>query len=309
MNIVCGSGLHCVNLAAALIRAGQADVIVAGGTENMSAAPYLLEQARFGYRMSDGKLVDSMIRDALWDAFGDYHMGATAENVAEKYGITREMQDEFAARSQQKCEAAGNAGKFRDEIVSVPVKVRKEEKSFDVDEYPRAGCTVESISGLRPAFKKDGTVTAANASGINDGAAAVVVMSRAKADEMGVRPMAVWSGGATGGVDPAVMGIGPTVSTEKLMKRMGVDIGAFDLIEANEAFAAQALAVGKHFGWDPERVNVNGGAIALGHPVGASGCRILVTLLHEMGRRGSKRGLATLCVGGGMGVSCAVERL
>ncbi|MDR1744768.1 MAG: acetyl-CoA C-acetyltransferase [Planctomycetota bacterium] len=308
MNIVCGSGLHCVNLAAALIRAGQADVIVAGGMENMSAAPYLLDQARFGYRMSDGKLVDSMIKDALWDAFGDYHMGITAENVAEKYGITREMQDSFAASSQQKCEAAQKAGKFRDEIVPVPYKVKKEEKLFDADEYPRAGCTVESIAGLKPAFKKDGTVTAANASGINDGAAAVVVMSRAKAEQLGVKPMAVWSGGCTGGVDPSVMGIGPIASTEKLMKRIGLGIGDFDLIEANEAFAAQALAVGKHLGWDPARVNVNGGAISLGHPVGASGCRILVTLLHEMGRRGAKRGLATLCVGGGMGVSCAVER-
>ena len=310
MNNLCGSGLKCVNLAAALIAAGEADIIVAGGMENMSAAPFALEKARYGYRMGNGTLVDTMINDALTDAFNKYHMGITAENVAEQYGITRQMQDEFAAASQQKACAAIKAGKFKDEIVPVPIKVKKETVMFDTDEFPREGVTVESISKLRPAFKPDGgTVTAANASGINDGAAAVVVMSAEKAKELGVKPMAKFIAGASAGVDPSVMGIGPAFSTKKLFEQTGLTIDQMDLIEANEAFAAQSLAVGKLLGWDASKVNVNGGAIALGHPVGASGCRILVTLLHEMKKRHSKLGLATLCVGGGMGVSEVVENI
>jgi acetyl-CoA C-acetyltransferase len=276
--------------------------------ENMSASVYALDKARSGYRMSHGTLVDTMIKDALTDVFNNYHMGVTAENVAEKYGITRQAQDEFATGSQLKCEAAQKAGKFNDEIVPVPVKVKKETVPFNVDEYPRAGVTVESIAGMPTAFKKDGTVTAANASGINDGAAAIVVMSAEKAKELGVKPMATWIGGANAGVDPSVMGIGPAFSTEKLLKKLGLTIGDMDLIEANEAFAAQALAVGQLLKWDPAKVNVNGGAIALGHPVGASGCRILVTLLHEMKKRDVHTGLATLCIGGGMGVSAVVKR-
>lgn len=309
VNNVCGSGLKCVNMAAALIQAGEADIIVAGGTENMSASPYALPQARFGYRMGDGTMVDTMIKDALSDAFNDYHMGVTAENVAEQYGITREMQDEFAAQSQQKCEASRAAGKFDEEIVGVPVKVKKETVIFDKDEYPRDGVTAEGLGKLRPAFKKDGTVTAANASGINDGAAAIVVMSADKAAELGIKPMAVWVGGASAGVDPAVMGIGPAYSTRKLLDKTGLKLENLSLIEANEAFAAQALAVGKELGWNADIVNVNGGAIALGHPVGASGCRILVSLLYELKRRGDDLGLATLCVGGGMGVSTIVENV
>ena len=307
INNVCGSGLKTVNMAAAMIEAGEADVIMAGGMENMSMAPYALTKARFGYRMNNSTMVDTMVNDALWDAFNDYHMGITAENVAEEYEITREMQDEFAAWSQQKCEAARKAGKFDDEIVGVPVKVKKETVIFNKDEGPRDGVTAEGIAKLRPAFRADGTVTAANASGINDGAAAIIVMSAEKAKELGVKPMARWVGGASGGVDPAVMGVGPATSTKKLFDKTGLRINQMDLIEANEAFAAQSLAVGKLLNWDAEKVNVNGGAIALGHPVGASGCRILVTLLYEMQKRGSKYGLATLCVGGGMGVSTIVE--
>jgi len=309
LNIVCGSGLKSVNLAAMMVGSGEADIIVAGGMENMSLAPYVLNKARYGYRMNNGTLVDTLVNDALWDAYEDYHMGITAENIAEKYGITREMQDEFAAASQQKCEAAIKNGTFTDEIVPVPVKMKKETVLFDKDEFPRSGVTKEGLKGLRPAFKKDGTVTAANASGINDGAAAVVVMSLEKAKELGVTPMAKWIGGALAGVDPSIMGIGPAAATEKLLNKTGFTIDDMDLIEANEAFAAQALAVGKLLKWDPQKVNVNGGAIALGHPVGASGCRILVTLLHEMHKRGSKRGLATLCIGGGMGVSTIVESI
>lgn len=308
LNNVCGSGLKAVNMAAALIQAGEADVIVAGGMENMSMAPFALDKARFGYRMNDGKLVDLMIKDALWDAFNNYHMGITAENVAEKYGITREMQDEFAANSQQKCEKAIAEGKFKDEIVPVPVTVKKETIMFDQDEGPRAGVTKESIAKLKPAFKPDGTVTAANASGINDGAAAIIVMSEEKAKELGVKPMATWVAGASAGLDPAIMGVGPAYSTKKVMEKTGLTVDDMDLIEANEAFAAQSLAVVKLLNLDTSKVNVNGGAIALGHPVGASGCRILVTLLHEMQRRNSKYGLATLCVGGGMGVSAIVKR-
>ncbi|WP_308754307.1 acetyl-CoA C-acetyltransferase [uncultured Anaerotruncus sp.] len=309
LNIVCGSGLKCVNIAAAMIASGEADIIVAGGMENMSATPFALDKARYGYRMNDGKLIDCMIKDSLWDAFNDYHMGITAENVAEKYGVTREMQDAFAASSQQKCEAARKAGKFKDEIVPVPIKVKKETVLFDTDEFPRDGVTAEGIAKLRPAFKEGGTVTAANASGINDGAAAIVVMSADKARELGIKPMAKWVAGATAGVDPSIMGIGPAFSTKKLFDKTGLTIDQMDLIEANEAFAAQSLAVGIELGWDASKVNVNGGALALGHPVGASGCRILVTLLHEMKKRGSKMGLATLCIGGGMGCSTVVENI
>ena len=301
LNVVCGSGLNAVNMAANMIQAGDADIVVAGGMENMSAAPYAVMQGRYGYRMNNGTLVDTMINDALWDAFNQYHMGITAENVAEQWGITREMQDEFAAQSQNKTEAAQKAGKFDDEIVGVPVKMKKETVIFNKDEGPRAGVTAEGIAKLKPAFKRDGgTVTAANASGINDGAACVVVMSEEKAKELGVKPMATWVAGALGGVDPSIMGVGPVEACKKVFKKTGLGIDDFDLIEANEAFAAQALAVGKELKWDAEKVNVNGGAIALGHPVGASGCRILVTLLHEMQKRDAKRGLATcprLCGG------------
>lgn len=308
VNDVCGSGLKCVNLAASRIVAGEADIIVAGGMENMSAAPYALPQARSGYRMGDAALVDTMIKDALWDAFGDYHMGLTAENVAARYGISRDEQDRFAAESQQKCEKAQKEGRFTEEIIPVPVTVKKAPVLFAVDEYPRQGVTVESISALKPAFKRDGgTVTAANASGINDGAAAMVVMSADKAKELGVRPLARFIAGSWAGVDPAFMGIGPAAAVQKLLKKTSLTIKDFDLIEANEAFAAQALAVGRELQWDGERVNVNGGAIALGHPVGASGARILVTLLYELKRRKAQKGLATLCVGGGMGVAAAVE--
>lgn len=308
INVVCGSGLNSVNLAAQMIQAGDADIVVAGGMENMSMAPYALKQARYGYRMGHAQAVDTMINDALWDAFNDYHMGITAENVCEKYGITREELDEFAANSQQKCEKARAEGKFKDEIVPVEVKKKKETIVFDTDEGPRAGVTVESLAKLRPAFKKDGIVTAGNSSGINDGAAAIVVMSEEKAKELGVKPMATWVGGALAGVDPSIMGIGPVAATNKLMKKLDMTVDEMDLIEANEAFAAQSIAVGRDLNFDLSKLNVNGGAIALGHPVGASGCRILVTLLHEMQRRDAKKGLATLCIGGGMGCATVVER-
>ncbi|MGL6201808.1 MAG: acetyl-CoA C-acetyltransferase [Lachnospiraceae bacterium] len=307
LNIVCGSGLQTVNLAAAMIAAGQADVVVAGGMENMSAAPYALDKARFGYRMNDGTLRDLMIYDSLWEAFHNYHMGITAENVAKKYEISRQEQDEFAALSQQRAEAAWNTGKFEKEIVPVMVKEKKQTISFERDEYPRSQVTAENLAKLRPAFQADGSVTAANASGINDGAAAVVMLSADKAKELGITPMARWAGSAVTGVEPEIMGVGPAASTKTLLKRLGMKIDDIELIEANEAFASQCLAVGKLLNWNPELVNVNGGAIALGHPVGASGCRILVTLLHEMQRRSLHRGLATLCVGGGMGVSTIVE--
>ena len=309
INNVCGSGLKVVNMAAAMIEAGEADVMVVGGMENMSAAPYAMPQARFGYRMNDGKLVDVMIKDGLWDAFNDYHMGITAENVAEKYGITREMQDEFSAWSQQKCEVAQKAGKFDEEIVPVPVKVKKEVVEFKVDEFPRQGVTAEGLAKLKPAFKKDGTVTAANASGINDGAAALVIMTAEKAKELGVKPMAKFVAGASVGVDPSIMGVGPVYATRKVLKKAGMDLDQIDLIEANEAFAAQSVAVANELGLDKSKVNVNGGAIALGHPIGASGCRILVTLLYELKHSGKKTGLATLCIGGGMGVATIVEAL
>ncbi len=309
VNVVCGSGLNCVNMAAQMIMAGDADVVVAGGMENMSMAPYAAMQGRYGYRMNNATLVDTMVNDALWDAFNNYHMGITAENVAEKYGLTREQLDEFAAWSQQKCEKARAEGKFKDEIVPVEVKKKKEVVVVDTDEGPRAGVTAESISKLRPAFKPDGgIVTAANASGINDGAAAIVVMSEEKAKELGVTPMATWIAGALGGVEPSIMGVGPVPATEKAMAKAGMKIDDFDLIEANEAFAAQSLAVQKDLGFSNDVLNVNGGAIALGHPVGASGCRILVTLLHEMQKRDAKKGLATLCIGGGMGCATIVEK-
>ena len=308
VNVVCGSGLNCVNMAAQMIEAGDADIVVAGGMENMSMAPYAMMQGRFGYRMNNGKLVDTMVNDALWDAFNDYHMGITAENVAEQWGLTREQLDEFAAASQQKACAAIEAGKFKDEIVPVEVKKKKETIVVDTDEGPRPGTTAEGIARLRPAFKKDGIVTAANASSINDGAAAIVVMSEEKAKELGVTPMATWVAGALGGVDPSIMGVGPVAATNKVMAKTGLSVDDMDLIEANEAFAAQSLAVAHDLKFDMDKVNVNGGAIALGHPVGASGCRILVTLLHEMQKRDAKKGLATLCIGGGMGCATIVER-
>ena len=307
INVVCGSGLNCVNMAAEMIAAGDADIVVAGGMENMSMAPYAVMQGRYGYRMNDGKLVDTMVHDALWDAFNDYHMGITAENIAEEWGLTRQQLDEFAAWSQNKCEKARAEGKFKDEIVPVEVKKKKETILFDTDEGPRDGVTVESLSKLRPAFKEGGKVTAGNASGINDGAAAIIVMSEEKAKELGVTPMATWIGGELAGVEPRIMGIGPVASTRKVMEKKGYKIEDFDLIEANEAFAAQSVAVGHDLGFDMNKLNVNGSAIALGHPVGASGCRILVTLLYEMQRRHAKKGLATLCVGGGMGCSAIVE--
>lgn len=307
INVLCGSGLHCVNLAAKLIANGEADIIVAGGMENMSKAPYLLYNARFGYRMGAAMMDDALLRDALHDAFGGYHMGITAENIAEEWGLTRQQLDEFAAWSQNKCEKARAEGKFKDEIVPVEVKKKKETILFDMDEGPRDGVTVESLSKLRPAFKEGGKVTAGNASGINDGAAAIIVMSEEKAKELGVTPMATWIGGELAGVEPRIMGIGPVASTRKVMEKKGYKIEDFDLIEANEAFAAQSVAVGHDLGFDMDKLNVNGSAIALGHPVGASGCRILVTLLYEMQRRHAKKGLATLCVGGGMGCSAIVE--
>ena len=308
INVVCGSCLNCVNMAAEMIAAGDADIVVAGGMENMSMAPYAVMQGRYGYRMNDGKLVDTMVHDALWDAFNDYHMGITAENICEKWGLTREELDKFAATSQQKAVAAQESGAFDKEIVPVEVKKKKETIVFAKDEGPRPGTTAEGIAKLRPAFKKDGIVTAANSSGINDGAAAIVVMSEEKAKELGVKPMATWVAGALAGVAPEIMGIGPVAATKKVMARTGMKIEDFDVIEANEAFAAQSVAVQKELGFTDEQLNPNGGAIALGHPVGASGCRILVTLLHEMEAKDAKKGLATLCIGGGMGCATVVER-
>ena len=308
INVLCGSGLHCVNLAAKLIENGNADIVVAGGMESMSRAPYLVQQGRFGYRMGNAVLEDSMIRDALTDAFGGYHMGITAENIAEEWGLTREQLDEFAAWSQQKASKAIEEGKFKDEIFPVEVKMKKNTVIVDTDEGPRPGTTKESISKLRPAFKKDGVVTAANSSGINDAAAAIIVMSEEKAKELGVKPQATWIAGELAGVEPRIMGIGPVAATRKTMEKCGYTIGDFDLIEANEAFAAQSVAVGHDLGFDMDKLNVNGGAIALGHPVGCSGARILVTLIYEMEKRDAKKGLATLCVGGGMGCAAIIER-
>ncbi|MDR2293291.1 MAG: acetyl-CoA C-acetyltransferase [Prevotellaceae bacterium] len=307
LNNICGSGLKAVNLAASLILSDAAEVVVAGGMENMSAAPFILKNARWGYRMGTGELVDSMVYDSLTDVFEGYHMGVTAENVAEKFNILRQQQDEFAAWSQQKAEKALNENRFKDEIIPVEIKEKKGIKIFDTDEFPRPGVTAESISKLSPAFKANGTVTAANASGINDGAAALVVMSAEKAAQLGIKPMAKIISFASAGVDPKIMGIGPVYSTQKALSKAGLTINDIDLIEANEAFAAQALAVSKQLNFPNEKLNVNGGAIALGHPVGASGARILVTLLYEMQKRNAKFGLATLCVGGGMGVTTIIE--
>ncbi len=308
MNVVCGSGLNCVNQAAQMIMAGDADIVIAGGMENMSMAPYAIPQGRYGYRMNNGVLVDCMIKDALWDAFNDYHMIKTADNIAEQWGLTREELDEFALKSQQKACAAIESGAFKKEIVPVEVKKKKEVIVFDTDEGPRPGSTIEALAKLRT-INPDGFVTAGNASGINDGAAAVVVMSEEKAKELGVKPMATFVAGALAGVDPSIMGIGPVAATRKVMAKAGYKIEDFDIIEANEAFAAQSVAVGKDLGIDVDKqLNPNGGAIALGHPVGASGCRILVTLLHEMEAKDAKKGLATLCIGGGMGCATIVER-
>lgn len=308
INKVCGSGLKAVHLAAQAIIAGDADVVVAGGMENMSQAPYLSLDARNGMRMGNKTLVDSMINDGLWCAFNDYHMGITAENICDQFGLTREEQDEFAAESQKRAAAAIEAGKFKDEIVPVEVPQRKGDPIvFDTDEYVRAGTTAEQLAKLRPAFKKDGSVTAGNASGINDGAAAVLVMSRKKAEELGVKPLVSVVANASAALDPSVMGLGPVPSTKKALEKAGLSINDIDLIEANEAFAAQSLAVVKELELSSEKVNVNGGAIALGHPIGASGTRVLVTLIHEMQRRNDTYGLATLCIGGGQGVATIVK--
>jgi acetyl-CoA C-acetyltransferase len=305
---VCGSGLKATHLAAQAIRCGDAEIIIAGGQENMSASPHVLNGSRDGFRMGEAKLVDSMIVDGLWDAYNNYHMGTTAENVAAKFGITRADQDAFAAASQQKAEAAQKAGRFKAELVPVEIVAKKETVLFDTDEYPKHGTTVESLAALKPAFSKDGTVTAGNASGINDGAAAVVMMSAKKAKELGIAPLARVAAYASAGIDPKIMGMGPVPASKLCLSKAGWKAADLDLMEVNEAFAAQAIAVNREMGWDTSRINVNGGAIALGHPIGASGCRILVTLLHEMARRNAKRGLAALCIGGGMGVALAVER-
>ncbi|TYR82512.1 acetyl-CoA C-acetyltransferase [Priestia megaterium] len=309
INKVCGSGLKAVHLATQAILAGDADIIVAGGMENMSQAPYLLKNARNGFKMGDQKVVDSMIQDGLWCAFNDYHMGITAENLCDKYNITRDEQDQFAALSQQKAEAAIESSRFADEIVPVEVPGRKGQVTvFDKDEFPRYGTTAEGLGKLRPAFKKDGSVTAGNASGINDGAAAVVVMSRQKADELGVTPLVTIKANANAGVDPSIMGIGPVTAVKKALEKASVSLEDVQLIEANEAFAAQSIAVDRELKFNHDILNVNGGAIALGHPIGASGTRILVSLIHEMQKRDAKLGLATLCIGGGQGVATLVER-
>ncbi|WP_176507698.1 MULTISPECIES: acetyl-CoA C-acetyltransferase [Pseudomonas] len=309
LNKVCGSGLKALHLAAQAIRCGDAEVVIAGGQENMSLAPYVMPSARTGQRMGHGQLVDSMISDGLWDAFNDYHMGITAENLVEKYGLSREQQDAFAAESQRKAVAAIEAGRFKDEITPIVMPQKKgEPKVFDRDEQPRPDTTADSLAKLRPAFKKDGSVTAGNASSLNDGAAAVLLMSASKAQALGLPVLAKIASYASAGVDPAIMGIGPVSATQRCLDKAGWQLADLDLIEANEAFAAQALAVGKALEWDASKVNVNGGAIALGHPIGASGCRVLVTLLHEMIKRDARKGLATLCIGGGQGVALAIER-
>ena len=309
INKVCGSGLRAVSMAAQFIMCGDADIVLAGGTESMSNAPYALPNNRWGAKMGDGKIVDTMIKDSLWDAFNDYHMGVTAENIAEKWNITREDQDQFSLKSQLKAEKAIKEGKFKDEIVPVEIPQRKGDPIiFDTDEFPKLGSTIEKLRKLKPAFKKDGTVTAGNASGINDGAAMFIVMSKAKAEELGLKPLVTIKSYASGGVDPKIMGYGPVPATRKALKKAGMTVADLDLIEANEAFAAQSLAVAKDLGFNTEIVNVNGGAIALGHPVGGSGARILVTLIHEMIKRDSKTGLATLCIGGGQGTAIIVQR-
>ena len=308
INKVCGSGLKAVMLAAQSVANGDADLVIAGGQENMSIAPHVMNGSRDGFRMGDAKLVDSMIVDGLWDAFNQYHMGVTAENVAKEYVVTREEQDEFAVKSQNKAEAAQKAGRFKDEIIPFEIPSRKGPVVFADDEYPRHGATLEAMKGLKPAFDKNGTVTAANASGINDGAAAVIVTTARKAKELGLKPLARIKSFASAGVDPKYMGMGPVPASKRCLSRAGWTPKDLDLMEINEAFAAQAIAVNRQMGWDTSKVNVNGGAIALGHPIGASGCRILVTLLHEMQKRDAKKGLASLCIGGGMGVALAVER-
>ncbi len=308
VGMVCGSGLKATHLAAQAIRCGDADIVIAGGQENMSASPHVLNGSRDGFRMGDAKLVDTMIVDGLWDAYNQYHMGVTAENVAKKFEISRQQQDEFAVASQNKAEAAQKAGKFKDEILPLEIAQKKGTIVFENDEYIKAGTTLETLSGLRPAFAKDGTVTAGNASGLNDGAAAVMMMSASKAEELGLKPLARVKAYSSAGLDPAIMGMGPVPATQLCLKKAGWTHEDLDLLEINEAFAAQAIAVNQQMGWDTSKINVNGGAIALGHPIGASGCRILVTLLHEMERRDAKRGLASLCIGGGMGVALAVER-
>ncbi|MEP7208550.1 MAG: acetyl-CoA C-acetyltransferase [Casimicrobiaceae bacterium] len=309
INKVCGSGLKAVMLAAQAIRCGDADVVIAGGQENMSAAPHVLPGSRDGFRMGDAKLVDTMIVDGLWDVYNQYHMGTTAENVARQHGVSRADQDAFAVASQNKAEAAQKAGKFKDEIVPVMIPQRKgDPAAFDHDEFVKSGTTLESVASLRPAFAKDGSVTAANASGLNDGAAALLVMSAARADKLGLKPLARIRAYASAGLDPAIMGMGPVPASRRCLEKAGWKPADLDLMEINEAFAAQACAVNKEMGWDTARINVNGGAIAIGHPIGASGARVLVTLLHEMQRRDAKRGLASLCIGGGMGVALAVER-
>jgi acetyl-CoA C-acetyltransferase len=305
---VCGSGLKTTHLAAQAIKCGDAEIVIAGGQENMSASPHVMPGSRDGIRMGDGKLVDTMIVDGLWDVYNQYHMGTTAENVAKKYEVSRAEQDAFAAASQQKAEAAQKAGKFKNEIVPVPIVTKKGTTMFDTDEFIKHGTTVESLAGLRPAFSKDGTVTAGNASGLNDGAAAVVMMSAVKARELGLKPLATIKAYSSAGVDPKIMGMGPVPASQLCLKKAGWTHQDLDLMEINEAFAAQAIGVNKQMGWDTSKINVNGGAIAIGHPIGASGCRILVTLLHEMIRRDAKKGLASLCIGGGMGVALAVER-
>jgi acetyl-CoA C-acetyltransferase len=309
INKVCGSGLKAIQMATQAIRCGDAEIIIAGGQENMSASSHVVPNSRNGARMGDWKMVDTMIKDGLWDAFNDYHMGITTENIVEKYGFTREEQDAFASASQNKAEAAVTAGLFKDEIIPVTIPQRKGDPIvFDTDEQPRFGCTPEALAKLRPAFKKDGTVTAGNASTINDGAAAVIVCSAEKAAELGLPVLVTIKAYASAGVDPAIMGTGPICATQKALEKAGWSVDDLDLVEANEAFAAQAMSVNKDLGWDTDKVNVNGGAIALGHPIGASGCRVFVSLVHEMARRDAKKGLATLCIGGGMGTALAVER-
>ena len=308
INKVCGSGLKATHLAAQAIKCGDASIIVAGGQENMSASPHVLPGSRDGFRMGDAKLVDTMIVDGLWDVYNQYHMGVTAENVAKKFEISRAEQDAFALASQQKAEAAQKAGKFKDEIIALEIPSKKGPVLFDTDEYPKHGTTLESLASLRPAFNKEGTVTAGNASGLNDGAAAVIMMSASKAKELGLTPLARIKAYSSAGLDPAIMGMGPVSATRLCLQKAGWTHQDVDLMEINEAFAAQAVAVNKEMGWDTSKINVNGGAIALGHPIGASGARILVTLLYEMARRDAKRGLASLCIGGGMGVALAIER-
>jgi acetyl-CoA C-acetyltransferase len=305
---VCGSGLKATHLAAQAIKCGDAEIVIAGGQENMSASAHVLLGSRDGFRMGDAKLIDSMIIDGLWDVYNKYHMGTTAENVAAKYGISRQEQDAFAAASQQKAEAAQKAGRFKDEIVPIEIPSKKGTTVFDTDEYPKHGTTAESLAGLKPAFSKEGSVTAGNASGLNDGAAAVVMMSASKAKELGLKPLARIKAYSSAGIDPKIMGMGPVPASKLCLSKAGWSIRDLDLMEINEAFAAQAIAVNRQMEWDTSKINVNGGAIALGHPIGASGCRVLVTLLHEMIKRDAKKGLASLCIGGGMGVALAVER-